>query len=97
MKKSPKTNVPTKGLLSILTWRELQVLELLSHGKEYNEIGHDLGLSVNGVRAHIKNLYRKLGVSNGVQAARFYWEDEFFQRLREQLFPERERSKVVSV
>jgi len=62
-----------KILLDQLTKRELQTLELLAQGCEYSEIGDKLSISINGVRANIKNIYRKFQVHNNVQAARVYW------------------------
>ena len=60
-------------LTSALTKREWEVLAYLSEGQEYQTIADTLGIGINGVRAHIKSIYRKLNVSNGIQAARFYW------------------------
>lgn len=59
---------------SLLTKREQEVLAYLSEGNEYQDIADVLGISVNGIRAHIKRIYRKLNVTNSIQAARLYWE-----------------------
>ncbi|UQX88173.1 LuxR C-terminal-related transcriptional regulator [Jatrophihabitans telluris] len=47
-----------------LTDRELQVLRLLDTLLALPEIGAELYVSVNTVKAHLKNLYRKLEVSS---------------------------------
>jgi len=44
-----------------LTRREKQVFECLIQGKYYKEIGAEKLISVNTVKKHIKNIYRKLG------------------------------------
>ena len=53
---------------SILTAREREVLTLISKGYSYNEIAHSLGLSTNTIRAHIRNIYRKLAVRSRSEA-----------------------------
>lgn len=45
------------------TERELDVLRELTQGKTNEEIAQTLGISVNGVRFHIKNLLSKTGFS----------------------------------
>jgi two-component system response regulator DegU len=52
-----------------LTKRELQVLQGLVDGKSDREIGLQLSISEHTARTHIKNVYRKLGVSSRSQAA----------------------------
>ncbi len=49
---------------SALTERENQVVSYLLDGLTYNKIGKILGMSVNTVRFHIKNIYRKLHISS---------------------------------
>ena len=44
-----------------LTRREKQVFDSLIEGKYYKEIGAEKLISVNTVKKHIKNIYRKLG------------------------------------
>ena len=53
---------------SLLTTREKEVLELLSHGLMYKEIAEKLGLSTETIKKHIKNIYNKLHVQNKVEA-----------------------------
>lgn len=60
-----------------LSTREQQTLTLLAGGLEYYQIALEMGISINGVRANIKNIYRKLQVNNNVQAARQYWTYQF--------------------
>ena len=44
-----------------LTHAEQQILQLLAHNLTYTEIAKSLYISVNTVRFHLKNIYRKLG------------------------------------
>jgi LuxR family maltose regulon positive regulatory protein len=51
----------------ILTERELLVLRYLSSHLTNAEIARDCLMSVNTVKAHLKNVYAKLGVSTRAQ------------------------------
>jgi len=51
-----------------LTQREIDVLEQLSKGLNYNKIAENLILSSGTVRKHIENIYRKLQVHNKLEA-----------------------------
>ena len=56
----------------MLTRRERELLALLRAGRPAANIGADLGISVNTVKFHLKNLYSKLGVHNRTQAVNAY-------------------------
>lgn len=51
-----------------LTDREVQVLEQLSKGLNYNAIAENLILSTGTIRKHIENIYKKLQVHNKLEA-----------------------------
>jgi DNA-binding NarL/FixJ family response regulator len=51
-----------------LTRREGEVLGLIAKGYSYNEIAELLKLSPNTIRAHIRNIYRKLAVKSRSEA-----------------------------
>ena len=53
---------------SPLSERETQVLEELCNGKSYNSIAEKFFISGHTVRAHIKNIYKKLHVNSRGQA-----------------------------
>jgi DNA-binding NarL/FixJ family response regulator len=55
---------------SALTPRERQVLELLSLGRTNRDIAGELAISARTVATHVSTIYRKLGVSDRVEAAR---------------------------
>jgi DNA-binding NarL/FixJ family response regulator len=47
--------------------QELAVLRLLVRGLANKSIAHELGITDHTVKAHITRLFRKTGVSNGVE------------------------------
>ncbi|WNM19100.1 response regulator transcription factor [Flavobacterium capsici] len=51
-----------------LTTREVEVLEQLSKGLNYNQIAENLFLSPSTVRKHIENIYNKLQVHSKIEA-----------------------------
>jgi DNA-binding NarL/FixJ family response regulator len=51
-----------------LSARELEILELISKGENYNQIAEKLFISPKTVRKHIENIYTKLQVHNKVEA-----------------------------
>lgn len=55
-----------------LTQRECEVLAVLAEGKRNSEIAEMLGITENTVEAHLKNIFRKIGVSSRVQAVAYY-------------------------
>jgi LuxR family maltose regulon positive regulatory protein len=53
-----------------LTGRELTVLRYLQGAMANGEIAGDLSVSVNTVKTHVRNIYRKLGVAGRRAAVR---------------------------
>jgi DNA-binding NarL/FixJ family response regulator len=53
-----------------LSEREKEILQLLSSGLEYKEIGNKINLSPNTVKKHCINIYQKLHVNSRAQALR---------------------------
>ncbi|WP_232815828.1 response regulator transcription factor [Chryseobacterium capnotolerans] len=51
-----------------LTDREKEILELLSQGLLYKEIADKSCISMDTVKKHVGNIYRKLHVNNKVEA-----------------------------
>lgn len=56
-------------LMSPLTARELEVLNLIADGKSNKEICEALFVSINTVKTHVLRIYEKLDVQNRTQAA----------------------------
>ena len=63
-----RAEIEWPGRSSGLSARESELLPLLAEGLKNNEIAEALYLSVNTVKTHLKDLYRKLGASNRAQA-----------------------------
>lgn len=53
-----------------LTRREREVMVLILEGKSSKEAAQSLGLSTRTIEYHLANVYRKLRVSNKMQAFR---------------------------
>jgi DNA-binding CsgD family transcriptional regulator len=52
----------------MLTPREVEVLHHLSRGLSYADVAAALGVSLNTVTSHVKNMYRKLDVHTAAAA-----------------------------
>jgi DNA-binding NarL/FixJ family response regulator len=68
----PAANPPgeqAEGQLETLTPREVEVLKLLSQGQTNPQIARNLLFSVSTVKAHVRSILNKLGVSDRTQAA----------------------------
>lgn len=61
-------NPASKNNNTQLNDREIEILEQLAKGKSYAAIGKTVFLSVDGVRYHIRNIYRKLQVNSRSEA-----------------------------
>lgn len=59
-----------EGEGAALTRREHDLIELLGKGLSNRELGQVLGVSEDTVKTHLKNLFRKLGVSDRAEAVR---------------------------
>ena len=55
-------------LLSPLSDREFEVVQMIYQGKTNNQIANDLFVTVNTIKVHIKNTYLKLDVSSRTTA-----------------------------
>lgn len=55
---------PQGDLCKDLTQKEREVLQLLVEGLSYKQIAGTIHISINGVRYHIKNIYRKLQINS---------------------------------
>ncbi len=65
----PSTILSSSDLRKILTRRELEILHLVKTGASNTEIACELCLSHHTIKTHMHNLFRKLNVSNRIQAA----------------------------
>ena len=53
--------------------RQLRVIELVTQGLKNKEIAKELRISEHVVRNHLGKIYDKIGVSNRVELALWYW------------------------
>lgn len=68
----PPAKAPVDPGVEALAAREREVLELLSKGFLYKEIGDQLGISTHTVNTHIRRIYEKLHVQSRSQAVAKY-------------------------
>jgi DNA-binding NarL/FixJ family response regulator len=54
-----------------LTAREMEVLRLVAQGRSNAEIAEQLVISLLTVKAHMRSLYNKLGISSRSAATRY--------------------------
>jgi len=67
-KKPLSSSRDDQPLIEPLSERELEILKLIAEGLSNQEIGAQLFLSLNTVKAHTRNIYGKLGVNSRTQA-----------------------------
>ncbi|MCM1003015.1 MAG: response regulator transcription factor [Candidatus Gastranaerophilales bacterium] len=65
---SAKQEVEEENLLSYLTQREEEVLELLTQGITYKGVANKLFISETTVKTHVNNIFQKLQVNDRTQA-----------------------------
>jgi DNA-binding NarL/FixJ family response regulator len=56
-----------------LTERERALLAAMARGRTNDELAKDLGISINTVKFHLRNLYDKLSIRNRSQAIAYYY------------------------
>ena len=54
---------------SMLTRREIRVIELVEQGRSNKDIARSMNISAETVKTHLKNIFEKLGVQQRSQAA----------------------------
>lgn len=64
--------LPVKKEALTLTEREIELLELISKGLMYKEIGDQLNITIGTVKQHIHRIYDKLQVNNKIEALNKY-------------------------
>ena len=57
-----------------LTKKETQVVRFLVDGLSYQNVADEMGISLDGVRYHVKNIYKKLQVKSKSQVIKKYLE-----------------------
>ncbi len=67
--KSPQAN-------AALSEREIEILRIVARGASNKEIAARLGISVNTVRVHVHDVFKKLGIKSRTQAALYVLRSE---------------------
>lgn len=67
---------PKKSAADTLTPKEKQIVVAMTEGLSYKLIADRLSLSIDGVRFHIKNIYRKLQVNSKAEVIGKYHKGE---------------------
>ncbi len=75
----------SENLLSYLTAREEEVLDLLTQGNNYKGIAGKLFISETTVKTHVNNIFQKLQVNDRTQAVLYALNNGFANKRRTQL------------
>lgn len=74
-----------ENLLTYLTSREEEVLELLTQGNNYKGIAGKLFISETTVKTHVNNIFQKLQVNDRTQAVLYALNNGFGKKVRAKL------------
>ena len=77
--------VSTENLLTSLTAREEEVLDLFTQGNNYKGIAGKLFISETTVKTHVNNIFQKLQVNDRTQAVLYALNNGFANRRRAKL------------
>jgi DNA-binding NarL/FixJ family response regulator len=80
VRSSRLSNPAATVLLRELTPREHEVAELVSHGGTNKEIAHSLAITERTVKAHLTEIFRKLGIDDRVKLAVMMMSESFAGR-----------------
>jgi len=67
---NPQLGAPHSSPSTTLTFREIEVLELIADGTSNQQISDQFGVSLYTIKSHVRNLIRKLGAKNRRDAVR---------------------------
>jgi DNA-binding NarL/FixJ family response regulator len=70
----PDDSEPARARGTGLTDRELGILKAVARGLSNQAIGKELWVTEQTVKFHLTNIYRKLGVANRTEAARYAYQ-----------------------
>jgi DNA-binding NarL/FixJ family response regulator len=68
-----------------LTDRELVILKALARGLSNDAIAKELWIARHTVKFHVRNIYRKLGLSNRTEAARYAYQHGLTRNVADEL------------
>ena len=67
---NPQPGMANSAQSATLTFREIEVLELIAGGTSNQQISDQFGVSLYTIKSHVRNLIRKLGAKNRRDAVR---------------------------
>ena len=68
--------MPKRTADDVLTQKEKQIIQALTEGLSYKLIADRISISIDTVRFHIKNIYRKLQVNSKTEVINKYHKGE---------------------
>ena len=80
--KEENSSVQEENLLSYLTAREEEVLELLTQGITYKGVANKLFISETTVKTHVNNIFQKLQVNDRTQAVLYALNNGFANKRK---------------
>jgi len=82
-KEEEKAATAADSLLSDLTSREEEVLDLLTQGHNYKDVANTLFISETTVKTHVNNIFQKLQVNDRTQAVLYALNNGFVSRRKQ--------------
>ena len=82
-KKEEKAANAADSLLSDLTSREEEVLDLLTQGQNYKDVANTLFISETTVKTHVNNIFQKLQVNDRTQAVLYALNNGFVSKRKQ--------------
>lgn len=82
-KKESEEKVTAPSLLSDLTSREEEVLDLLTQGNNYKDVANILFISETTVKTHVNNIFQKLQVKDRTQAVLYAINNGFVSKRKQ--------------
>lgn len=73
---TPPKSFFTSRKKSLLSNKERQIVNFLIDGLSYSDMANLMSISLNGVRFHIKNIYKKLQVNSRSEVMKKYFNNE---------------------
>jgi DNA-binding NarL/FixJ family response regulator len=67
-----RTDNSSNHLKDSLTKREYEILSNLAQGFQYKEVANQLSVSLETIKKHVQNIYKKLHVQNRTEAVNLY-------------------------
>jgi len=83
--KEEANSMDSENLLTYLTSREEEVLDLLTQGNNYKGIAGKLFISETTVKTHVNNIFQKLQVNDRTQAVLYALNNGFANKRRTKL------------